>query len=257
MRRTKFPAGRAAPQQHAMEHVRLYEEAAVKLDMGHRKLLRVAQNRHINPQMIANYWFDLATADVRELTPRVCCRYCWGVDNMYQFTKNEMIRLQRKHHRRMMTLPEEKRVPFDEEGGDGFDRTAAPNRDCIECRGVGVFDLAALDLSKISRGAALLYDGISIRSDGSVEIKTRDRTKAMQMLQRLMGYEVERKMVLVRTFDPTQLQDEELVREIERLREELRKGPSIPGGDKTKIHRGGPKGDVIPSVYAHPINGAE
>jgi hypothetical protein len=183
----------------------------------------------LSPNQIAQYWLDIATADVRELTPKVCCRYCWGVDNQYQYTKNELLNTRRTHLQKQMRLVEAKRVPLDEEGGDGFDRTRAPSSDCPECRGVGVFDMEALDLNKISRGAALLYDGVSIGPRGVVEVKIRDRSKAMQMLQRLLGYEVERKMVLVRTFDPTQLQDDELVREIERLRDELGHSTDVTG----------------------------
>lgn len=229
MRRTKYPAQSPVDQAYRLEHVRRFATVAADKDMYRKKLLRAAGQYEISPSTIAAYWLDLALADVRELTPQVNCRYCWGTDNLYQYTKNEFIQARRAHLKRQMALPEDQRVPFDEEGGDGYDRLAQPNLDCPECRGVGKFEPAALNLNKLSRGALLLYDGVIVRKDGTVEIKHRDRTEAMKMLQRVMGFEVERKMVLVRTFDPTQLQDEELVHEIERLQEDLRNPPRVSG----------------------------
>src|SRR6516164_10174125 len=40
---------------------------------------------------VAKYWWNLATADARELSPivRACCRYCYRIDHHYQYTLPE------------------------------------------------------------------------------------------------------------------------------------------------------------------------
>ncbi len=228
-RRTKWPNGHPLKVPYRLQHIRRYEEKAVGSNAYRRRMVELAKKFSVSPNQIAHYWWLLATADARELTPKTCCRYCWGQDNQYQFTKNEALRARREHLKRQLALPEDARVPFDEEGGDDFDRTKDPNSECPECRGAGTFDLGALDFAKMSPAAALLYDGVRIGSDGSVEVKMRNRTQAMQMLQRLLGFEVERKMMLLRTFDPAQLHDDELVREIERLQQDVSTPPEMPG----------------------------
>lgn len=174
-----------------------------------------AHKIQISSDDVARYWLSLATADSRELVPVICCRYCYGVEFQYQYTLNEFRQEQRKHLQSQLSIKDQnKRVPFDEKGGDGYDFTKKPNPDCPECRGLGEYDIRGLDLKNLSPGAALLFDGIKKTSNGGFEIQKRDRTTAMQMLQRLLGFEVEKRLVMVKKFDPSQLSDAELIEEV-------------------------------------------
>jgi hypothetical protein len=204
-----------------LQSVREFAEAIPLTKQNKKNMLKLGKEFSVTPGEIANYWWALATADARELTPKVNCRHCWGVDHLFQRTPYEYRKEVAKYREAEGRWPDAERAPFDGEGGDGFDRTRAPNPECPECGGAGIFDIGALDFNKMSPAAALLYDGVVIHRNGDVEVKLRNRSQALQILQRLMGYEVERKMVLVRTYDPSQLSDDELVREADRIRSEL------------------------------------
>jgi hypothetical protein len=138
---------------------------------------------------IARYWLNLATADARELSPivRACCRYCYGIDNQYQYTLPELRRARTAHLAAQLKLPKADRVPFDEAGGDGYDQTKEPNKDCPQCHGNGITISKPIDLDKLSEGAAMLFDGIRQHRDGSIEVKVRDRSRAMEQFAWLTG----------------------------------------------------------------------
>lgn len=155
-------------------------------------ILNVMTERHKKAMFTvdetAKYWKELATADARELNPLKygACRYCWGMDNLYQFTKNEQRQrvAQHKHKYRNVDEP----PMLDELGGEGYDQTRSPNEDCTECNGIGVARIVPVDLDNLSYGAQLLFDGIKVGKDGSVEFKLRNRSQAMEQYQLLMGY---------------------------------------------------------------------
>ena len=159
---------------------------------------------------IARYWFKLATADARDLCPVIvsCCRYCYGIDHQYQFTLNEM-RTQRQQHQliQLKKKKPEDRVEFDELGGDGYDFTHKPLADCPECHGVGIATIVPVDVTKLSDQAALLYDGYKIGKDGTVEIKVRDRSRAMDSLTEILGLGKKRRIL---EHNPEDMSDEEI-----------------------------------------------
>ena len=138
---------------------------------------------------IARYWLNLALADARELSPivRACCRYCYGVEHMYQYTLPELRSARTAHLAAQLKLPKAQRVPFDEQGGDGYDQTKEPNKDCPQCHGTGITVSRPINLDKLSEGAAMLFDGIRQHRDGSIEVKVRDRSRAMAMFGWLTG----------------------------------------------------------------------
>jgi phage terminase small subunit len=138
---------------------------------------------------VAKYWWNLATADARELSPivRACCRYCYGIDHHYQFTLPELRRARVTHLVAQQKLPKNERKPFDEQGGDGYDRTKEPNQDCPQCRGQGQWISRPINLDNLSEGAALLFDGIKTDRHGNIEIKLRDRSRALEMFGWLTG----------------------------------------------------------------------
>lgn len=159
------------------------------LEAIHRELVARRDRAEVDVDEVARYWYDLATADPRELitVDRGCCRFCWGVDHDHQYTLNELRDLRRRHHDRYKKLGPEKHPMLDERGGDGFDASAAPNPECPECSGHGVPVARMPDLSNLSRGAVLLLDGAKVSKSGEVEFKLRDRSRAMENLQLLRG----------------------------------------------------------------------
>ena len=200
-------------------------------------LLRVARSRieyrtEVEAAYIVRRWKTLADADPNELVQlrQVNCRYCNGVDHRYQHTLNE----QRRRHtvwtndRTIFVAERRKANPkltdaeiaefwpdFDEQGGDGYDRHAAPNPDCPECRGDGEPHVIFKDTRYLSPSAQALYNGVEVKGDGSIRVLMRDRQHAEDMLAKHLGLAIDRREVLLRVFDPSQLSDEDLVRAIE------------------------------------------
>lgn len=163
-----------------------------------------ARRIDIESDAIARYWYMLATADARELTPmkRRCCRHCWGEDFQFQYTADELRRAKRAHITSWKKLNKRGEPPlFDEQGGDGFDQTRNPNSECTECNGVGVWNPETIDFDNLSEGALLLYDGMKVYKDGSVELKLRNRDVAMRNFSELMGFIKPRKGVWDFDFD--------------------------------------------------------
>jgi len=182
-----------------------------------RVLLAINQARQetsvrlqINADDVAQYWWDLATADARELNPvlRGSCRYCWGVEHQYQYTENEWRIALRKHLVAQLKLPPASRRELDMLGGTGYNSTRDPHPECTECNGKGILVVSPLAIDNLSRGAALLFDGIKYTRDGGIEIKLRDRTKAMENFQDLLGFRRTRKPLDV--FNPDEMTDEQL-----------------------------------------------
>lgn len=177
-----------------------------------RAILQERSDRlEVTADNVAQYWWDLATADARELAPIkiVCCRHCYGIDHQYQFTLNEMRTARRSHEQIQLKISNPaKRVMFDELGGDGYDRLLAPVENCPECRGRGILDVQVPDLAKVSRGAQLLYDGFKLNRDGSFEVKMRDRSRAMENFEVLVGYRRPRKAMEV--WEPDDMTDAQL-----------------------------------------------
>jgi hypothetical protein len=175
---------------------------------------------------VARYWYDIATADPRELTQLVYvpCRYCWGEDHQYQFTTNELQTAVRDHEfgvirtsdGRMSELTEEQRQrPFDIQGGSGYTINRYPMRgpdwaarvertyagigrpipegleansdhSCPECHGDGERRAWFADTRHLSLDAARLYAGVRVTRE-AIEIKTLDRIAAMDKFEQLTG----------------------------------------------------------------------
>jgi phage terminase small subunit len=192
---------------HVMQAIQnLFEERAKRLEISQDQVVR--------------YWWNLAHADAREFAVRTNCRYCWGQDFQYQFTLNEMRLAKQQHYEKQLKRPENSRVPFDDLGGDGYDLTREPNPECPECRGLGAYNPQALDLSTLSPTAAMLYNGIKPTTHG-YEISMRDRSFAMQQVQNLLGFVVDRRVVLVKAPDLEKLSDSEIAEAIMRLEKKV------------------------------------
>lgn len=123
-------------------------------------------------------------ADPRELIQYVTgsCRYCHGDNHEYHRTMIE-VRQQRREHERD---PQMAGVPFDMQGGEGYDAYADPNPDCPNCCGRGVQHARLKDTRDLSPEAAALYDGIEQTKHG-IKIKLRSKDAAREAAARLLG----------------------------------------------------------------------
>ncbi|MDP7812060.1 terminase small subunit [Acinetobacter pittii] len=132
----------------------------------------LAERNKITQDKVLNLLWDMATADPNELIKyvRVNCRYCWGEDHYYQWTKGE-------YHNACYNARANQKPKPDCDGGFGFDKTKAPNPDCPECRGEGVGYTHVSDTTRVSSKAKLLYAGIKENQYG-VEIKMNDQFAA-------------------------------------------------------------------------------
>ncbi|HHP6882615.1 TPA: terminase small subunit [Acinetobacter baumannii] len=145
------------------------EKVKKAIEEGEKEL---AERNKITQDKVLNRLWEMATADPNELMRymRVNCRYCWGIDHNYQWTRGEYkLAIQHAHN---MKMPEPKC-----EGGLDFDRLKAPNPDCPECRGEGVGYTFVADTTKVSPQAKLLYAGIKENQYG-VEVKMNDQFAA-------------------------------------------------------------------------------
>jgi phage terminase small subunit len=179
-----------------------------------------AKRLEISQDQVVRYWWNLAHADAREFAVRTNCRYCWGEDFQYQFTLNELRQAKQEHYEKQLKRPESSRVPFDDLGGDGYDLTRDPNPECPECRGLGAYNPQALDLGAVSPTAAMLYNGMK-PIHGGYDIGLRDRSYAMLQVQKLLGFEVDRRLVLVKAPDLEKLSDGEIVAAIKQLEKKV------------------------------------
>lgn len=132
----------------------------------------LAERNKITQDKVLNLLWDMATADPNELIKyvRVNCRYCWGEDHYYQWTKGE-------YHNACYKARANQKPKPDCDGGFGFDKTKVPNPDCPECRGEGVGYTHVSDTTRVSSKAKLLYAGIKENQYG-VEIKMNDQFAA-------------------------------------------------------------------------------
>jgi len=174
-----------APKNAAVAGARLINRPEIKaiIEKAAAKGLARAE---INGEAVARYWHDIAMTEI-PLPPVGACRYCWGIDNQYQYTQDEHRRAMRKHTSDQLKRQPHERVPFDELGGMGFDRTKKPHPYCPECNGVGKNYPMVIDRDKLTEGQRHAIDAITIAKDGSVTLKMRDRSRAMENLQSLMG----------------------------------------------------------------------
>lgn len=153
----------------------------------------------LDAEGVVELWTQIATADPRELTQHVYapCRYCYGIDHQYQWkTEREfteakarvifsMFSDEKERDAAMAGLIEDPRIP-DDAGGYGYRVTDDPNPNCPECSGMGVEVTRIADTRRLSRGAALLFDGVKETKQG-IEIKMQDRGKALDSIAKYLG----------------------------------------------------------------------
>lgn len=140
---------------------------------------------------------NVLNADPRELIENVygACRYCHGVDHLYQRTPQEF-REHHDHHRGQL-----KATPL--EGGEGFDPYADPHLDCPECFGRGIQRVVLKDTRDLSPSALALYEGVKQTQHG-IEVKMRSKDAARAAAALFLGLNKETKILEKKVSDMTE-----------------------------------------------------
>lgn len=150
-----------------------------------------------------------AFADPNELVEnRIdCCRFCYGQDNLYQFTPQEFERHKERHLEDVeaATILGQQPPEFDPKGGIGFSPNHQPNADCPECFGRGNESVVFKDTRYLSPAALALYAGVSEGKDGKKMIM-HAQDKARETLAKIRKLYDDNTTVNV-TFDPVALNE--------------------------------------------------
>jgi phage terminase small subunit len=151
--------------------------AAVKIAMNAR-----ADRTKITQDQVLQRWWDIANANANDVVQfrRGACRFCYGKNHAFQW------KTEREYEEACAEAKATRIEPPVCDGGFGYDATLTPHARCPECHGEGVGRVLATDTASLSGSALLLYDGLKATKDG-MEIKLRDRDKAMEMVARHLG----------------------------------------------------------------------
>lgn len=169
----------------------------------------------LNAQDILRHWHEIAIADPGEISQmrRVCCRYCWGFDNRYQWIDET------EYDKAATKAANDSKLPPDQSGGFGFMANDDPNPDCPKCAGEGIEDVFLADTRDLVGPARRLIAGVKKTKFG-IEIMTRDQDAALKNLaafHNLASSEQERELRLLE-IERVRLSNEKIKAEIENLR---------------------------------------
>lgn len=160
---------------------RLYRNVSVNRAI--RDALTARERRtQITQDAVLKMWWDIATADVNELTEyrRLCCRYCWGFGFNYQWRDSV------EFEDAVTEATRKKQKPPNDRGGYGYDNTLDPNTDCPRCNGSGVGRSHFHDTRDLSGPSRRLYAGIKEGKFG-IEVTTRNQDDALKMVAQHLG----------------------------------------------------------------------
>lgn len=140
-----------------------------------------SQRTQITSDDVLRMWAEIALFDTNEIIEyrRVNCRYCWGVDNKYQWTVAEFEKEEKKSKERSKPPPENI-------GGFGFNCTREPNLKCPECFGTGQDKAFINDTRNLSAIGRMAYEGVKISKDG-LQVLIASKTEARNNLARHLG----------------------------------------------------------------------
>ncbi|WP_213637120.1 terminase small subunit [Providencia rettgeri] len=136
----------------------------------------------ITQDAVLKMWWDIATADVNELTEyrRLCCRHCWGFGFNYQW--RDVIEFEDAVTE---ARAKKKKIPNDN-GGYGYDNSLDPNPDCPRCSGFGIGRAHFHDTRDLTGAARRLFAGVKEGKFG-VEVITRNQDDALKMVAQHLG----------------------------------------------------------------------
>lgn len=172
---------------------RLLRNVQVKTFIDELKA-KVAEKLEIRQEDIVEELHRNFFADANELTEyrRICCRYCHGTDNQYQYTPAELKKAKSFHERKNMeaeamgiklTAAQKK---FDTQGGIGYDPRKLPSLECPECFGEGHGEVFMKDTRMLSKQARAMYAGVKQTKDGT-EVMMHSKQAMGQLLMRHLG----------------------------------------------------------------------
>ncbi|HCD1132066.1 TPA: terminase small subunit [Morganella morganii] len=160
---------------------RLYRNVSVNRTI--RDALTARERRtEITQDAVLKMWWDIATADVSELTEyrRLCCRYCWGFGFNYQWRDSI------EFEDAVIDATEKKRKAPNDRGGYGYDSTLDPNPDCPRCNGAGIGRPHFHDTRDLRGASRRLFAGIKEGKFGT-EVITRNQDEALKMVAQHLG----------------------------------------------------------------------
>ncbi|NGF18073.1 terminase small subunit [Morganella morganii] len=136
----------------------------------------------ITQDAVLKMWWDIATADVSELTEyrRLCCRYCWGFGFNYQWCDSI------EFEDAVSEAAAKKQKEPNDRGGYGYDSTLDPNPDCPRCNGAGIGRPHFHDTRDLRGASRRLFAGIKEGKFGT-EVITRNQDEALKMVAQHLG----------------------------------------------------------------------
>ncbi|ELY3855719.1 terminase small subunit [Providencia huaxiensis] len=136
----------------------------------------------ITQDAVLKMWWDIATADVNELTEysRLCCRHCWGFG--FNFQWRDAVEYDDAVKKAMAA----NKPPPQDVGGYGYDDTLDPNPDCPRCNGTGIGRAHFHDTRDLTGAARRLFAGVKEGKFG-VEVITRNQDDALKMVAQHLG----------------------------------------------------------------------
>lgn len=147
---------------------------------------KIKQSKKVTVEMVINDAMAVLNADPRELVTlnQGACRYCHGRDHLCQYTDGE----QGRRRKQYQTTDEWKieGLPFDNEGGVGYDPNAEPHPECPECQGVGLERIRLKDAMQLSPDAVKLLAGWKQTKNG-LEVIMRSKDAARDTLAKYQG----------------------------------------------------------------------
>lgn len=155
----------------------------IEVNQAIRDALAERERRtEITQDAVLKMWWDIATADVNELTEyrRLCCRHCWGFGFNYQW--RDAIEFEDAITE---ARAKKKKIPNDN-GGYGYDNSLDPNPDCPRCSGFGIGRAHFHDTRDLTGAARRLFAGVKEGKFG-VEVITRNQDDALKMVAQHLG----------------------------------------------------------------------
>lgn len=147
---------------------------------------KIKQSQKVSVEMVINDALAVLNADPRDLVTlrQGACRYCHGRDHLCQYTDGEQNRRRKQYQATEdWTI---QGLPFDNEGGVGYDATAEPHPDCPECAGVGIERITMKDAMQLSPDAVKLLAGWKQTKNG-LEVIMRSKDAARDTLAKYQG----------------------------------------------------------------------
>lgn len=119
---------------------------------------------------------------------RTSCRWCHGVNHLYQWTLQELQQATAAAERLGSKLPSI-------EGGVGFNATRDPHPECPECFGEGVEIVRPKDSRDLTADERLVFRGFRKLPGGGFEVITKDQSQYLRLFAELCGFKIDRKEV--------------------------------------------------------------